>query len=175
MSVAFADRTFIVYFFFSLSLFICFLVFKLIPTLRRICMHIRTYVLSDFMVLRAFNTILPRCRGQTTRCEKRTVRRTWIYGRIGLLSFSLYHLRYLQHHHACISASNASHGRSGNTPTHTQKEEWSARKRGGCRVGQDRLQVRDEQGWGKQRVLPVYGRPPMRLMRVLFHTPKTVL
>ena len=113
----------------SLSLFICFLVFKLIPTLRRICMHIRTYVLSDFMVLRAFNTILPRCRGQTTRCEKRTVRRTWIYGRIGLLSFSLDHLRYLQHHHACISASNASHGRSGNTPTHTEggvvrKKAW---------------------------------------------------
>ena len=64
------------------------------------------------------------------------------------------------------------------THPHTQEEEWSERKRGGCRVrggGQDRLQVRDEQGWGKQRVLPVYGRPPMRLMRVLFHTPKTVL
>ena len=174
MSVAFADRTFIVYFSLSPSIHL-FPRFQANSHIREEYACTYVYVLSDFMVLRSFNTILPRCRGQTTRCEKRIVRRTWIYGRIGLLSFSLYHLRYLQHHHACISASNASHGRSGNTPTHTQKEEWSARKRGGCRVGQDRLQVRDEQGWGKQRVLPVYGRPPMRLMRVLFHTPKTVL
>jgi hypothetical protein len=132
-----------------------FPVFKLIPTSRRICMHIRTYVCPTSWFLRSFNTTLPRCRGQTaTRMEEGIGRRTWAYGRIGLLfpSLSLYHL---QHHHACISAPNASHGRSGNTPTHTQRERGEVRRKawglsGGkwARSASGQAgQVRDEQGW----------------------------
>lgn len=114
-----ADRTFIVYCFFPFfSLYIrLFPVFKLIPTWRRICMHIRTYVYStlwfcDLSPLPYHNT-----EGQTTRMEEGIGRRTCGL-RSNRISLSLYHL---QHHHSCMSASNASHGRSGNTPTLTDR------------------------------------------------------
>jgi hypothetical protein len=123
-----------------------FPVFKLIPTSRRICMHIRTYVCPTLWFLRSFNTTLLRCRGQTaTRMEEEIGRRTWAYGRIGLLFpslslsiiFSIIMLAY-------PLLTQVTADRETHPHTHREKEERSEGKRGGCREGsgQDRLRVR---------------------------------
>jgi hypothetical protein len=140
MSVALQVALLLSIVFFSIHLFPGF---KLIPTSRRISMHIRTYVcptswFCDLSTLpyhdaegkqqRGWKRGLAGARGPTVESDRFFTLSLSIIFNIIMLAYSLL---------TQVTADREIH-------PHTQKEERSERKRGGCRKGsgQDRLRVR---------------------------------
>jgi hypothetical protein len=172
MSVAFADRTFIVYFSLSPSIHL-FPRFQANSHIREeyACTYARTFCptswFCDLSTL-SYHDVEGRQRG--ARKGSSGARGSTVESDCSLslsIIFAIFNIIMLAYPLLTqVTADRETH-------PHTHRRRSGQQESVG--VGQDRLQVRDEQGWGKQRVLPVYGRPPMRLMRVLFHTPKTVL